>query len=123
MITERINKGKKITAEAIKGNMPKLLKDCIAQFIKINAPMEEIQDALSDCPIDLFKEAGYWLVIKTPMSNNPITLGKDITWEALKELVQVAPKKEELKTIIEAFILLNGQVEEVITNRHGEFQS
>ena len=112
-MTERIQKGKQITSEAIKGNMPKLLKDCISQFVKINTPTEEIQDALSDCPIDLFAKTGYCLVIETPLASKPIILGKDIAWSALKGLISVGAKNEELKFIIEAMRTLQGAVGEV----------
>lgn len=115
-INKRINRGKQITAEAIKNNTPELLKKCIAQFIKIKTPVEEIQNILNECPIDLFAKTGYCIIIETPLSDKPITFGKDITWDALKELVRIKPKQKDIQTIIESAKLLDGQIEKVISN-------
>lgn len=111
-MTERIEKGIETTLDAINNEDALAIKRCLDQFKKIQAPAEQIQKAIECCPLDLLKKTGYCVKIHSNLLGKEVVIGQDVSFKAVKDLIKVKPKKEELQLIFEAATLFGGCVEE-----------
>lgn len=107
---DRIEKGKKVTVEAIREADAARLSECISKFVEIGASPEDLTEAIGECPIALFEETGRLLTVHSGILGRDITIGKDVTWDAVRELLAAKTAKEELCLIFEAREMFGGVV-------------
>lgn len=109
-LNARIADGIRIAKSAAANGDVKLLRDCLAHFIALNAPLEKIYEAIEDCPVALIDQAGFYLTIRSELLGTEIVLGRDIPWEEISMLLREGVKGEALKTVLETRQFFEGKV-------------
>lgn len=112
-MSERIEKGKQVTRDAIARNDPVALQRCLRTFLDMKAPAKDISDAIGDCPVGLFEKTGFALVIESGAAGRNITLGKDVSWPAVREYLATGADKAALQLPLETMDLFGGRIEAV----------
>lgn len=107
---ERINRGLKVTGEAIQKGDSTLLKSCLKQFVTLGAPANQVGQVLMECPIALLKDSGFGIKIQSEALGREITLGVDIGWGEVEALLKNGVDSEGLKAVLEARDLFGGVV-------------
>lgn len=107
---DRIEKGKKVTAVAIAKADPIALQKCLNQFRGIAAGIDDIAAAITECPISLLEKAGFCLTITSGVAGRDITLGRDVSWQAVKGFLSGEADRAAVAQALEAQGLFGGKV-------------
>ncbi len=110
---ERISKGRAAVAEAITKENVEMLKRCIGQFLAIGASARTIADALADCPLSLLDKTGYGIRIESAATGGIITLGIEIPWHQVADMVRRDLGKGDVAKVFGALAAFGGTVASV----------
>ena len=99
-MNDRIEQGKLVAGEAIKSGDHDLLFRCLTQFKKLGASPQDILATVADCPVSLFEKTDFTLMIHSDIAGRTITLGKDVSWTAIKELFCNQADKEAIMSAL-----------------------
>jgi len=113
-LTDRYKKGLEIADKAIQTSDAALLRECLMQFKKINAPSDILQEAIGNCPFDLIKQADVIIEIQSGILGRNISLGSEISWEEIALLKEKRITGKDLRKVIEAKSLFSGEITEVV---------
>jgi len=111
-MTERTEKGKLIIRQAIADRNTELLRACIRQFKALK--QENIMyKELENCPLSLLKKAGLLIRIKRKSTGDEIVIGKDISYDALIEIIKRGVAREVMEKILDINSLFGGTITEI----------
>ena len=108
-----VKKGLEIARRAIASGNSKQLGYCLSRLKEYGTSSQDIACLVAECPISLLKAAGVTVKIHSEITGQDITLGQDITWDALSGLIEQQPPKEEVSLILQAMDIFCGSVEAV----------